>query len=116
MFTNQQPMLGGANNHHQQQQQQQKIFTQGNANVIYNTTRNNWECGICHKSFRERKDLDQHLNSRAHEPIQYACNQCGKGFASIGALTLHAEQAGHVHAFSGQQNNNSGAGGGNEIQ
>lgn len=97
-FPNQSQAIQGAN----QQAQQQKIYTDGNASVIYNPSRNNWECAVCHKSFRERKDLDQHLNSRAHEPIQYACNQCGKGFASIGALTLHAEQAGHVHAFSGQ--------------
>lgn len=95
IYSNQSQVIPGVN-------QQSKNYSDGNASVIYNPARNNWECAVCHKSFRERKDLDQHLNSRAHEPIQYACNQCGKGFASIGALTLHAEQAGHVHAFSGQ--------------
>ena len=52
-------------------------------------------CGQCRKAFKDRKDIRQHLSSDAHNAIQYSCTSCGKGFGSIGALTLHMEQAGH---------------------
>lgn len=64
-------------------------------NMFFNTTKNTWDCGLCRKGFKEKKDLEQHLNSGTHDEIKYSCSECGKGFASLGALTLHIEQAGH---------------------
>ena len=56
-----------------------------------------WECNVCHKIFRQRKGFYQHINSNTHQPIKHSCSLCGKGFASLGALALHNEQASHAH-------------------
>ena len=56
-----------------------------------------WECNICHKIFKQKKAYNQHINSNTHQPIKHSCNLCGKGFASLGALALHNEQASHAH-------------------
>ena len=55
-----------------------------------------WECNICNKIFHQRKGYYQHINSNTHQPIKHSCSLCGKGFASLGALALHNEQASHA--------------------
>jgi hypothetical protein len=31
--------------------------------ILYNSLKQTWDCGICRKSFKEKLDLEQHLNS-----------------------------------------------------
>ena len=64
-----------------------------------------WECNVCHKIFRQRKGFYQHINSNTHQPIKHSCSLCGKGFASLGALALHNEQASHANLNDDQSNN-----------
>ena len=70
-----------------------------NNNMFYNTAKKTWDCGLCRRAFKEKLDLEQHLSSGTHDAIKFSCSQCGKGFASLGALTLHVEQAGHVSTY-----------------
>lgn len=70
-----------------------------NNNMFFNTAKKTWDCGLCRRAFKEKLDLEQHLSSGTHDAIKFSCSQCGKGFVSLGALTLHVEQAGHVSTF-----------------
>lgn len=68
------------------------------SNTIYNHGKSTWDCLMCHKSFREKNDLYQHLRSGTHEARRYPCLECGRAFASLGARAQHAEQSGHAAA------------------
>ena len=64
-------------------------------NMFFNTNKATWDCGLCRKGFREKKDLEQHLSSGTHDEITCTCNHCGKGFSNAVSLTLHKSQAKH---------------------
>ena len=48
-----------------------------------------WECEICYRQFYEKRDLEQHLNSGAHEAELYRCQGCQRTFRNLGALNQH---------------------------
>ena len=39
----------------------------------YNYDTEMWECELCYRQFYEKRDLEQHLNSGAHEADLYRC-------------------------------------------
>lgn len=54
----------------------------------------NWECYLCHKTYRTVASLNQHLNSPTHQSKAYHCinkASCGKEFVSLAALFKHLE-------------------------
>lgn len=54
-----------------------------------------WECYLCHKEFRKRNQLNQHLNSPRHKQEIYCCPNvkgiCGKQFNELAGLFNHLE-------------------------
>lgn len=48
-----------------------------------------WECEICYRQFYGKRDLEQHLNSGAHEAELYRCQGCQRTFRNLGALNQH---------------------------
>lgn len=69
-----------------------------------------WECGICHKGFKARLDLEQHLQSMVHGAVKFACAECKKGFATMAAVVRHIEQTKHVGGFQSVQSFDDSAG------
>lgn len=68
-------------------------------NVQYAATKSafngeSWECYLCHRQFRLKRALNQHLNSPVHQQKAYHCpnrQACSKEFVSLGALFGHLE-------------------------
>ena len=52
-----------------------------------------WDCEICHREFRNKKDLEQHLTSGIHEEKAYHCSTCDKKFLSLASLKQHLERS-----------------------
>ena len=83
---------------------QQTMYSSRNKNDLNSLGENEiWECNICHKIFHLRKGYYQHINSNTHQPIKHSCSLCGKGFASLGSLALHNEQASHAFLNDGEK-------------
>ena len=55
----------------------------------YNYDTEMWECELCYRQFYEKRDLEQHLNSGAHEADLYRCQGCQRTFRNLGALNQH---------------------------
>jgi hypothetical protein len=53
----------------------------------------NW-CFICSRDFRSESALNQHNNSRVHNPSNILCPLCKKGFKVPSAIALHIESGG----------------------
>ena len=48
-----------------------------------------WVCELCYRQFYEKRDLEQHLNSGAHEADLYRCQGCQRTFRNLGVLNQH---------------------------
>ena len=50
-------------------------------------------CTECRRGFQHQNNLQQHLNSKLHQPSNIRCpgRDCNKVFISVAALTLHFE-------------------------
>ncbi|EYE90133.1 C2H2-type zinc finger protein [Aspergillus ruber CBS 135680] len=75
-----------------------QIEWHGRATAVYTATDrafngSHWECYICHRQFRLRHHLNQHLNSPVHQQKVYHCPKraCAKEFVTLAGLFNHLE-------------------------
>ncbi|KAM0278704.1 hypothetical protein ACHAQH_004997 [Verticillium albo-atrum] len=63
------------------------------SDMAYNHHVDAWECYLCHKVFRTKTSLNQHLRSPTHQQALYHCPslRCRKDFATVAALFNHLE-------------------------
>ncbi|KIL00832.1 hypothetical protein PAXRUDRAFT_541288 [Paxillus rubicundulus Ve08.2h10] len=74
-----------------------RLLTAGD-DVTYTATRRSWngreyECVLCHKTFRSLSDLNRHLASPRHQDKIYRCPlaTCHTTFSTLSALCQHVE-------------------------
>ncbi|KAF8310754.1 hypothetical protein DL93DRAFT_2126413 [Clavulina sp. PMI_390] len=52
-----------------------------------------WECYLCNRDFRQKNDLEKHLNSPRHEQKIYRCprSDCQREFPTLSGFMQHVE-------------------------
>ncbi|KAF8905741.1 hypothetical protein CPB84DRAFT_1705354, partial [Gymnopilus junonius] len=57
----------------------------------YNYLTHTYDCPICSKHFKTLPRLNTHLNSAAHDDVEFKCPRCKAEFTLISALVQHVE-------------------------
>ncbi|KAF8995166.1 hypothetical protein BDQ17DRAFT_1430542 [Cyathus striatus] len=66
-----------------------KLFTYTATKKSFNGKE--YECFLCHRTFRSLDALNRHLNSPAHDADEFKCPGCKKKFKLISGLVQHIE-------------------------